>query len=118
MVRLDRIVTNWSRQNQVIDARYEDFFAGFGFGCATGAFTTFEENSPVCGGFGFPRILITSLRSSFYALVSVAGSLHRHSYASRSSLEEQEASALPTLSLTPALASRMSFSLRNAMIRP
>src|ERR1700743_3459966 len=37
---------------------YDDFFAGFKFGDAAGFFTTFEENLPVCGAFGSPRILI------------------------------------------------------------
>jgi hypothetical protein len=37
---------------------YDDFFAGFGFGSATGSFATLDENLPSCGGFGLPRILI------------------------------------------------------------
>jgi hypothetical protein len=36
---------------------YDGFFAGFEFGDA-GFFATFEENLPVCGGFGSPRILM------------------------------------------------------------
>ena len=43
------------------DVPYDAFFAGFGFGWATGDLTTFDENSPVSGGFGFARILITFL---------------------------------------------------------
>ena len=35
---------------------YDDFFAGFGLG--SGSFATLDENWPVCGGFGLPRILI------------------------------------------------------------
>lgn len=35
---------------------YDDFFAGFGVG--SGSFATLDENWPVCGGFGLPRILI------------------------------------------------------------
>jgi hypothetical protein len=42
------------------NARYVDFFAGFGFACATGDVTAFDENCPVCGSFGFPKILMTS----------------------------------------------------------
>jgi len=38
------------------------FFAAFGFDAGIGALTTFEEYSPVCGGFGFPRILMTCLQ--------------------------------------------------------
>jgi hypothetical protein len=37
---------------------YDGFFAGFKFGDAAGFFATFEENLPVCEGFGSPRILI------------------------------------------------------------
>src|ERR1700722_9112156 len=37
---------------------YDDFFAGFGFGSATGSFATLDENLPVCGGLGLPRILM------------------------------------------------------------
>ena len=62
-------MANTPRRRPLSNARYADFFAGFGFGCATGDVTTFDENSPVCGGFGFPRILMTSLRS----LLSVQG---------------------------------------------
>jgi hypothetical protein len=53
-------------------ALYTGFFAGFGFVCATGSFTIFDENSPVCGGFGFPRILMTSLQSLFSIQASSA----------------------------------------------
>src|ERR1035441_9142405 len=35
---------------------YDDFFPGFGFGFAAGL--TLDENSPTCGGFGLPRILM------------------------------------------------------------
>ena len=46
------------RQKECRSTSYDDFFAGFKFGDAAGFFATFEENLPVCGGFGSPRILI------------------------------------------------------------
>jgi len=77
---------------------YDDFFTGFGFGCVTGAFTTFDENSPVCGGFGFPRILMTSLRSSLSALVLAAERQPQRTCAPRFSPGEEVAdSALRSL---------------------
>ena len=46
------------RQKECRSTTYDDFFSGFKFGDAAGFFATFEENLPVCGGFGSPRILI------------------------------------------------------------
>jgi hypothetical protein len=44
-----------------MSSSYDGFFGGFGF--VVGGFTTLDENSPIWGGFGFPRILMTSLQS-------------------------------------------------------
>lgn len=65
-----------------VNAFYDVFFAGFGL--VTGALTTFDENVPVCGGFGFPRILITSLRFLLFGRRQVAESLLPGSCACRS----------------------------------
>ncbi len=46
-----------SRGRHEQSTAYDDFFAGFGFGSATGSFATLDENLPSCGGFGLPRIL-------------------------------------------------------------
>src|ERR1039457_4471350 len=46
-----------SRRRHEQSTAYYDFFAGFRFGSATGFFATLDENLPVCGGFGSPRIL-------------------------------------------------------------
>jgi len=53
----------WHEHNQ--KRAYGDFFAGFRVGFATGSFTSFDENSPVCGGFGFPKILILLVAIDF-----------------------------------------------------
>ena len=45
---------------------YGDFFAGFGFGFATGSFVALDENFPVCGGFGFPRILTLLFATGYF----------------------------------------------------
>lgn len=93
------------------NAFYAEFFEGFGFRFVIGAFTTFEENSPVCGGFGLLRILITSLRSSLFGRRSVAESLLPGSCACRSIPVEELAPALPTLSSIRLPVWRMSFRL-------
>src|ERR1039457_491260 len=47
-----------SRRRHEQSTAYYDFFAGFRFDSATGFFATLDENLPVCGGFGSPRILM------------------------------------------------------------
>jgi hypothetical protein len=95
-----------------------DFFAGFGFDRVSGNFATFDENSPVCGGFGFPRILITYLQSSLYALALGAMSRPLRICAPQSCAEEREPSVVQSLPLILAAAWRVSFRcLRKDIIR-
>jgi Domain of unknown function (DUF4326) len=81
---------------KVTGGAYFDSFSAFGFGCATGtgAFTTFDENSPAFGGFGLPRTLITSHPSSPDAQESVSGRPPLAFCAPRLSQVRQAASAL------------------------
>jgi hypothetical protein len=57
-----------SRSRYEQSTAYGDFFAGFGFGSATGSFATLDENVPVCGGFGLPRILMLLLAIAYLLL--------------------------------------------------
>jgi hypothetical protein len=49
---------------------YDGFFAGFRSGSATGFFATLDENLPVWGGFGSPRILMLLFAIGYFLLRS------------------------------------------------
>jgi hypothetical protein len=103
--------------NSCLKFAYDDYFSGSGFGTGTGAFTTFDENSPVCGGFGFPRTLMTSLQSSPLARASATKRQPQRTCAPRYFAEEEQALALELLSGIHRLAWRMSFRLTESRSR-
>ena len=98
---------------------HDGFLSGSssGFGSAAGAFTTFDENSPVCGGFGLSSSLMISPPFLPSAQASAPRRPPLRTYAPRLPAVARPVDRLRVVSSCP-LAWMMSFRLTRAMIFP